>query len=50
MRPASECHLALIQAAHAIRRERAATGQGATLQELVQLSANTENVTQQKAK
>lgn len=38
MRPVSECHLALLQAAHAIRRERAASGQGATLLELVHRS------------
>lgn len=36
MRPASETHLALIRAAHAITLERAASGQGATLQELAQ--------------
>ena len=34
MRPASETHLALLQAAHAIRMERAASGQGATLLEM----------------
>lgn len=34
MRPASETHLALLQAAHAIRRERIGSGQGATLLEL----------------
>ena len=38
MRPASETHLALLQAAHAIRRERIECGQGATLQELVHRS------------
>lgn len=38
MRPAGEVHLALLQAAHAIRRERAASGQGATLSELVHRS------------
>lgn len=38
MRPASEPHLALLQAAHAIRVERAQSGQGATLQELVHRS------------
>lgn len=38
MRPASETHLALLQAAHAIRTERAETGQGATLLELVHRS------------
>lgn len=38
MRPASDTHLALLQAAHAIRRERAASGQGATLLELVHRS------------
>ncbi len=37
-RPASETHLALLQAAHAIRAERAASGQGATLLELVHRS------------
>ena len=36
MRPAGEVHLALLQAAHAIRAERASTGQGATLLELAQ--------------
>jgi hypothetical protein len=34
MRPAGEAHLALIQAAHKIKAERAASGQGATLAEL----------------
>ena len=34
MRPAGEVHLALLQAAHAIRAERASTGQGATHLEL----------------
>lgn len=38
MRPASETHLALLQAAHAIHTERAETGQGATLLELVHRS------------
>ena len=38
MRPAGETHLALLQAAHAIRRERAESGQGATLLELVHRS------------
>ena len=38
MRPAGDPHLALLQAAHAIRRERAASGQGATLLELVHRS------------
>ena len=38
MRPAGEVHLALLQAAHAIRAERASTGQGATLLELVHRS------------
>lgn len=38
MRPAGEVHLALLQAAHAHRRENAATGQGATLLELVHRS------------
>lgn len=38
MRPASETHLALLQAAHAIRRERIESGQGATLLELVHRS------------
>lgn len=38
MRPAGETHLALLQAAHAIRIERADTGQGATLLELVNRS------------
>jgi len=38
MRPASDTHLALLQAAHAIKAERAATGQGATLLELVHRS------------
>lgn len=35
MRPAGEVHLALLQAAHAIRIERAQSGQGATFLELV---------------
>ena len=35
MRPAGEAHLAVLQAAHAIKRERAESGQGATLAELV---------------
>lgn len=34
MRPAGEAHLALLQAAHALRLERAAQGQGPTLAEL----------------
>lgn len=38
MRPAGEVHLALLQDAHAIRAERASTGQGATLLELVHRS------------
>ena len=38
MRPASETHLALLQAAHAIKAERSASGQGATLLELVHRS------------
>lgn len=38
MRPAGEVHLALLQASHAIRAERASTGQGATLLELVHRS------------
>lgn len=38
MRPASETHLALLQAAHAFRVERAESGQGATLLELVHRS------------
>lgn len=38
MRPAGETHLAVMQAAHAIRTERADTGQGATLLELVHRS------------
>ena len=38
MRPASETHLALLQAAHALRVERADSGQGATLLELVHRS------------
>lgn len=38
MRPAGEVHLALLQAAHAIRAERASTGQGVTLLELVHRS------------
>ena len=38
MRPPGECHLALIRAAHALRLERAQSGQGATLLELVQRS------------
>ncbi len=38
MRPAGDPHLALLQAAHAIRLERASSGQGATLQELVRRS------------
>jgi len=37
-RPASETHLALLQAAHAFRSERAESGQGATLLELVHRS------------
>jgi hypothetical protein len=35
MRPAGEVHLAMLQAAHAIRRERAEAGHGPTLAELV---------------
>lgn len=35
MRPAGEVHLAVLQAAHALRLERAASGQGPTLAELV---------------
>ena len=41
MRPAGDCHLALLQAAHAVRLERlqnGAPGQGATLREMVQRS------------
>ena len=38
MRPASETHLALLQAAHAFKAERADSGQGATLLELVHRS------------
>lgn len=34
-RPAGEVSLAMLQAAHAIRRERASSGQGPTLAELV---------------
>jgi hypothetical protein len=34
MRPAGEAHLAMLQAAHAIRREYADSGRGATLQEM----------------
>ena len=34
MRPAGEAYLAMLQAAHAIRQERAESGQGATLREL----------------
>lgn len=34
MRPAGEVHLAMLQAAHAIKRERLAAGQGATLREM----------------
>lgn len=37
-RPAGECHLAILQAAHALRLERAQSGQGATLRELVHRS------------
>lgn len=37
-RPPSETHIALVQAAQAIKRERAGTGQGATLLELVHRS------------
>lgn len=37
-RPPSETHRALVQAAQAIKRERAAAGQGATLLELVHRS------------
>ena len=35
MRPAGEASLAILQAAHTIRRERAESGQGPTLAELV---------------
>lgn len=35
MRPAGEINLAILQAAHTIRRERAESGQGPTLAELV---------------
>jgi len=35
MRPTGEVSLAMLQAAHAIRRERATSGQGPTLAELV---------------
>ena len=38
MRPAGEVHLAILQAAHDIRREYAASGRGATLSEMVQRS------------
>jgi len=38
MRPAGDTHLALLQAAQAIRSERSDSGQGATLQELVHRS------------
>lgn len=34
MRPAGEVHLAMMQAAHAVKRERAESGKGATLLEL----------------
>ena len=34
MRPAADVHLALLQAAHAIKAEYAASGKGATLAEL----------------
>lgn len=34
MRPAGEVHLAVLQAAHAVKRERAESGKGATLREL----------------
>ena len=37
-RPAGECHLAILHAAHALRLERAHSGQGATLRELVHRS------------
>jgi len=37
-RPRGECHLAILQAAHALKLERAQSGQGATLRELVQRS------------
>ena len=37
-RPAGECHLAILQAAHALRLERAQSEQGATLRELVHRS------------
>jgi hypothetical protein len=36
MRPAGEVHLAVLQAAHAVKRERAESGKGATLLELAQ--------------
>ena len=35
MRPAGEISLAMLQAAHALRRERAEAGQGPTLAEMV---------------
>ena len=35
MRPAGEVHLAMLQAAHALRRERAQAGHGPTLAEMV---------------
>jgi len=38
MRPAGECHIALVKAAQAIKIERAQSGQGATLLELVHRS------------
>lgn len=34
MRPAGEVHLAMLKAAHAIKRERMASGTGATLREV----------------
>ena len=37
-RPRGECHLAILQAAQSIKLERAHSGQGATLRELVQRS------------
>lgn len=36
MRPAGEVHLAMLQAAHAIKRERIEAGKGATLRELAE--------------
>ena len=37
-RPRGECHLVILQAAQSIKLERAQSGQGATLRELVQRS------------